>query len=54
MAKKRSIMLSDFKQWVVKNGILTPNSANSYISYLNVSYNNILNINSNDVLYECH
>ena len=52
MAKKRSIMLSDFKQWVVKNGILTPNSANSYISYLNVSYNNILNINSNDVLYD--
>ncbi|ATV56055.1 hypothetical protein CTM61_12120 [Prevotella intermedia] len=52
MAKKTSIMLSDFKQWVVKNGILTPNSANSYISYLNVSYNNILNINSNDVLYD--
>ncbi|PJI23978.1 hypothetical protein CTM59_07365 [Prevotella intermedia] len=52
MAKKRSIMLSDFKQWVVKNGILTPNSANSYILYLNVSYNNILNINSNDVLYD--
>ena len=51
MAKKTSIMLSNFKQWVVKNGILTPNSANSYISYLNVSYNNILNINSNDVLY---
>lgn len=45
-------MLSNFKQWVVKNGILTPNSANSYISYLNVSYNNILNINSNDVLYD--
>ena len=52
MAKKTSIMLSDFKQWVVKNGILPPNSTNSYISYLNVSYNNILNINSNDVLYD--
>lgn len=52
MAKKTSIMLSDFKQWVVKNGILTPNSANSYISYLNVSYNNILNIKPNYVLYD--
>lgn len=45
-------MLSNFKQWVVKNEILTPNSANSYISYLNVSYNNILNIKPNYVLYD--
>lgn len=52
MAKKTSIMLSNFKQWVVKNEILTPNSANSYISYLNVSYNNILNIKPNYVLYD--
>ena len=35
MAKTSSkVMISDFKEWLKGNGNLTPNSANSYISYL--------------------
>ena len=35
MAKTSSnVMISDFKEWLKGNANLTPNSANSYISYL--------------------
>ena len=45
MAKTSSnVMISDFKEWLKGNGNLTPNSANSYISYLGVSYNNDLSL----------
>ena len=41
MAKTSSKVISDFKEWLKGNGKLTPNSANSYISYLGESYNNL-------------
>lgn len=44
-------MISDFKEWLKENGNLTPNSANSYISYLGVSYNNNLSLVSTDNVY---
>lgn len=52
MAKTSSnVMISDFKEWLKGNGNLTPNSANSYISYLGVSYNNDLSLVSTDSVY---
>lgn len=52
MAKTSSnVMISDFKEWLKGNGNLTPNSANSYISYLGVSYNNDLSLVSTDNVY---
>ena len=36
---------------VKRNGNLTPNSANSYISYLGVSYNNDLSLVSTDNVF---
>lgn len=52
MAKTSSnVMISDFKEWLKGNGNLTPNSANSYISYLGVSYNNDLSLFSTDNVY---
>ena len=51
MAKTSSKMISDFKEWLKENGNLTPNSANSYISYLGVSYNNNLSLVSTDNVY---
>jgi len=54
MAKTSSnVMISDFKEWLKGNGNLTPNSANSYISYLGVSYNNDLSLVSTDNVYSC-
>lgn len=52
MAKTSSnVLISDFKEWLKGNGNLTPNSANSYISYLGVSYNNDLSLVSTDNVY---
>lgn len=52
MAKTSSnVMISDFKEWLKGNGNLTPNSANSYITYLGVSYNNDLSLVSTDNVY---
>ena len=52
MAKTSSnVMISDFKEWLKENGNLTPDSANSYISYLGVSYNNDLSLVSTDNVY---
>ena len=52
MAKTSSnVMISDFKEWLKGNGNLTPNSANSYISYLGVSYNNDLSLVFTDNVY---
>ena len=51
MAKTSSKVISDFKEWLKGNGNLTPNSANSYISYLGVSYNNDLSLVSTDSVY---
>lgn len=44
-------MIPDFKEWLKENGNLTPKSANSYISYLGVSYNNDLSLVSTDNVY---
>ena len=51
MAKTSSKMIPDFKEWLKENGNLTPKSANSYISYLGVSYNNDLSLVSTDNVY---
>lgn len=51
MAKTSSKMISDFKKWLKENGNLTPNSANSYISYLGVSYNKDLSLVSKSNVY---
>ena len=51
MAKTSSKVISDFKEWLKGNGKLTPKSANSYISYLGVSYNNDLSLVSTDNVY---
>lgn len=51
MAKTSSKVISDFKEWLKGNGKLTPNSANSYISYLGESYNNNLGLVSTDNVY---
>jgi len=52
MAKTSSnVMISDFKVWLKGNGNLTQGSANSYISYLGVSYNNDLSLFSTDNVY---
>ena len=52
MAKTSSnVMISDFKEWLKGNGNLTQGSANSYISYLGVSYNNDLSLFSTDNVY---
>ncbi len=51
MAKKSSKVISDFKVWLKGNGNLTQGSANSYISYLGVSYNNDLSLVSTDNVY---
>ena len=51
MAKKSSKVISDFKVWLKGNGNLTQGSANSYISYLGVSYNNDLSLFSTDNVY---
>ena len=51
MAKTSSKVISDFKEWLKENGNLTPDSANSYISYLGVSYNNDLSLVSTDNVY---
>lgn len=52
MAKTSSnVMISNFKEWLKGNGNLTQGSANSYISYLGVSYNNDLSLVSTDNVY---
>ena len=51
MAKTSSKMIPDFKKWLKGNGNLTPGSANSYITYLGVSYNNDLSLVSTDNVY---
>ena len=52
MAKISSnVMISNFKKWLKGNGNLTQGSANSYISYLGVSYNNDLSLVSTDNVY---
>ena len=51
MAKTSSKVISDFKEWLKGNGKLTPNSANSYISYLGKSYNNNLGLVPTDKVY---
>ena len=51
MAKTSSKVITDFKEWLKGNGKLTPKSANSYISYLGVSYNNDLSLVSTDNVY---
>ena len=44
-------MIPDFKEWLKENGNLTPDSANSYISYLGESYNNNLGLVPIDKVY---
>ena len=52
MAKTSSnVMISDFKEWLKGNGNLTPNSANSYISYLGVSHNKLLGLVPKNKVY---
>lgn len=51
MAKTSSNVISDFRKWLKGNGSLTPNSANSYITYLGVSYNNDLGLVPTDNVY---
>ena len=52
MAKTSSnVMISDFKEWLKENGNLTPDSANSYISYLGESHNKLLGLVPKNKVY---
>ena len=52
MAETSSKMIPDFKEWLKRNGNLTPDSANSYIGYLGVSHNKLLGLVPKDKVYD--